>query len=321
MNGTFMSIRLGIVMDPIAFIRPHKDSSFAMLLAAQARGWQLHYMQQADLFLAGGQACAGMRAITVRDQPHDWFTLGGREDRPLADLDVILMRKDPPFDMEYIYTTYLLEQAEHQGVLVVNRPQALRDANEKLSTAWFPQCCPATLVSRDRERIRAFLEAQGDIILKPLDGMGGASIFRLGPGDGNTSVIMETLTAHGTRFCMAQRYIPEIRAGDKRILLIDGEPVDLALARIPAAGEVRGNLAAGGSSKAQALSEHDHWICAQVGPMLREKGLVFVGLDVIGDFLTEINVTSPTCIRELDQAGDLDIAGRLLDAIEQRLRA
>ena len=316
-----MNIRLGIVMDPIASINTRKDSSFAMLLAAQVRGWQLHYMEQADLFLAGGRACAGMRTVTVRDQQNDWFSLGEYADQPLAELDVILMRKDPPFDMEYIYTTYLLEQAEHQGVLVINRPQALRDANEKLYTAWFPQCCPATLVSRDPERIRAFLAEQGDIILKPLDGMGGASIFRLRPGDSNTNVIMETLSAHGQRFCMAQRYIPEIDAGDKRILLVDGEPVDFTLARIPAAGENRGNLAAGGSSRAQPLSEHDRWICAQVGPSLREKGLVFVGLDVIGDFLTEINVTSPTCIRELDQACGLDIAGQLMEAIERRLRA
>jgi len=316
-----MCIRLGIVMDPITSINTHKDSSFAMLLAAQARGWQLHYMEQADLYLDDGRACAGMRTVTVRDQQSDWFTLDEHEDRPLAELDVVLMRKDPPFDMEYIYTTYLLEQAEHQGVLVVNRPQALRDANEKLYTAWFPQCCPATLVSRDPERIRTFLDAQGDIILKPLDGMGGASIFRLRPEDSNSNVIMETLTARGTRFCMAQRYIPEINAGDKRILLINGEPVDFALARIPATGENRGNLAAGGSSRAQPLSERDRWICAQVGPLLRDKGLVFVGLDVIGDFLTEINVTSPTCIRELDQACGLDIAGQLMDAIERRLRA
>ncbi len=316
-----MRIRLGMVMDPIASINTHKDSSFAMLLAAQARSWELHYMEQRDLFLDAGQARAGMRALTVRDQARDWFTLGERIDRPLAELDVVLMRKDPPFDMEYIYTTYLLELAEQQGVLVINRPQSLRDANEKLYTAWFPQCCPATLVSRDPERIRTFLEAQGDIILKPLDGMGGASIFRLRPEDGNRNVIIETLTAHGQRFCMAQRYIPEISAGDKRILMIDGEPVDFALARIPAAGENRGNLAAGGSSRAQALTERDRWICAQVGPGLRDKGLVFVGLDVIGDFLTEINVTSPTCIRELDQACDLDIAARLMDAIALRLQA
>ncbi len=317
----YMSIRLGIVMDPIASIKTHKDSSFAMLLAAQRRGWKLRYMQQQDLYLLDGQPCAGMRPLTVRDQTSDWYTLGEPGDRPLAELDVILMRKDPPFDMEYIYTTYLLEQAEHQGVLVVNRPQSLRDANEKLYTAWFPQCCPATLVSRDPRRIRDFLATQGDIILKPLDGMGGASIFRLRPGDSNNNVIMETLTAHGQRFCMAQCYIPEIRAGDKRILLIDGQPVDYALARIPAAGENRGNLAAGGSSRAQPLSERDRWICAQVGPMLRDRGLLFVGLDVIGDFLTEINVTSPTCIRELDQACDLDIAGQLMDAIVRRLRA
>ncbi|MGH8591790.1 MAG: glutathione synthase, partial [Gammaproteobacteria bacterium] len=233
---------------------------------------------------------------------------------------VVLMRKDPPFDMEYIYATYLLELAEAAGVLVVNAPQGLRDANEKLFTAWFRQCCPESLVTRDRTRIRSFLEEHGDIILKPLDGMGGISIFRVRAADPNTNVIIETLTAHGRRFMMAQRFIPEITEGDKRILLIDGHPVPYALARYPAPGETRGNLAAGGRSAGVALSERDRWICAEVGETLRRKGLMFVGLDVIGDYLTEINVTSPTCIRELDALYRLDIAGQLMDAIEQRLR-
>jgi glutathione synthase len=237
----------------------------------------------------------------------------------LSDLDIILMRKDPPFDMEYIYTTFLLERAEANGVLVVNKPQSLRDANEKMYTAWFPQCCPPTLVSRNAEQLRAFLQEQGDIILKPLDGMGGASIFRLQTGDPNTSVVIETLTQHQRRFIMAQQYIPEIIHGDKRILMINGEPVPYALARVPAQGETRGNLAAGGQGLGMELSERDYWICQQVGDTLRKKGLMFVGLDVIGDYLTEINVTSPTCIRELDAIYSLNISATLMDVIDDKL--
>ncbi|HNK33765.1 MAG TPA: glutathione synthase, partial [Plasticicumulans sp.] len=235
---------------------------------------------------------------------------------PLAELDVLLMRKDPPFDLEYIYTTYLLERAEAEGVRVVNRPQSLRDANEKLFTAWFPQCCPPTLATRDMARLRGFVAEHGDAILKPLDGMGGAGIFRVRAGDANLNVIVETLTERGRRTALAQRFIPEISAGDKRILMIDGEPVPYALARIPAEGETRGNLAAGGRGVGQPLSERDRWICAQVGPELRRRGLVFVGLDVIGDWLTEINVTSPTCARELDAQFGLDIGADLMRALE-----
>ncbi len=314
-----MTVELGIVMDPIAGIHIEKDSSFAMLLAAQRRAWRLWYMEVADLFLHQGLAQARVRRMSVRDDPAHWYDLAEEETMPLARLHVILMRKDPPFDMEYIYATYLLELAEAAGVLIVNAPQGLRDANEKLFTAWFPQCCPAGLVTRSRTRIKAFLEEHGDIILKPLDGMGGASIFRVRVEDPNTSVIIETLTAHGRRFTMAQRFVPEISSGDKRILLIDGRPVPFALARIPAPGETRGNLAAGGKSAGIALSERDRWICAEVAETLRRKGLLFVGLDVIGDYLTEINVTSPTCIRELDALYGLDIAADLLDAIERRL--
>ena len=315
-----MSRYIGIVMDPISKITIKKDSSFAMLLAAQAKGWSLFYMEQQDLFLHQGIVSASMKSLKVLDNSDNWYQLGNTQSMPLADLDVILMRKDPPFDMEYIYSTYLLEQAQAAGVLVVNNPQSLRDANEKLYTAWFPQCCPPTLVTRKAELIRDFQKQHKDIILKPLDGMGGASIFRIKSDDPNTSVIIETLTEHGHKSVMAQKFIPEIADGDKRILMINGEPVPYALARIPAQGETRGNLAAGGRAEGRDLTEHDRWICQQVGPTLREKGLLFVGLDVIGNYLTEINVTSPTCIRELDQQFNLDIAGDLMTSIEQQLQ-
>jgi len=316
-----MGIKLGIVMDSIAAIKSYKDSSFAMLLEAQARGYQLHYMEMSDLSLRDGESYGRMSPLEVRDNTDDWFALGQVQARPLAELDVILMRKDPPFDTEYIYATYLLERAEAAGTLVVNKPQSLRDANEKLYTAWFSHCAPPTLVTRQDDQLRAFLAEHGDIILKPLEGMGGASVFRLREQDANIGVTIEVLTQHGSRYIMAQRFIPEITAGDKRILLVDGEPMPYALARLPAKGEVRANLAAGGRGVGVALSERDHWICQQVGPTLKEKGLLFVGLDVIGDYLTEINVTSPTCIRELDTQYGLNISAKLMDAIEQRLSA
>ncbi len=312
---------LALLMDPIAAIKPQKDSSLAMALAAQARGWTLQYLEMDDLYLRDGQACARLRELTVRDDNDDWFSLGEPQDRPLAELDVVLMRKDPPIDTEYLYATQMLALAETQGTLVVNRTQALRDANEKLASAWFPQCAPPTLVTREQTRLRAFLAEHNDIIIKPLDAMGGASIFRVRVDDPNIGVIFETLTEHGRRYAMAQRYIPEISAGDKRILLVDGEPVPYALARVPAKGETRGNLAAGGTGVGVELSEHDRWICAQVAPRLKAMGLMFVGLDVIGDFLTEVNVTSPTCIRELDTLYGLDIGGQLMDAIERKLNA
>ncbi len=313
--------QLGIVMDPIRGIKVHKDSSLAMLLAAQRRGWPLFYMEMADLVLENGHALGHVRPLRVFDDPDHWFELGEPVTRPLEELDVILMRKDPPFDTEYIYATYILEQAEARGTLVVNRPRALRDANEKLFTAWFPQCTPPTLVSRRHADLLDFLEREDDIILKPLGGMGGASIFRVRKGDPNTTVILETLTDRERRYTMAQRFLPEIRDGDKRILVIDGVPVPWALARIPRPGETRGNLAAGGTAQGVALSDRDRWIVAQVAPRLREMGILFAGLDVIGDHLTEINVTSPTCIRELDALYDLDIAGELMDAIERKLRS
>ena len=315
-----MPISLGVIMDPIGSIKYHKDSTLAMLLAASRRGWTLYYMEMADLAMRDGEAYARMRPLQVRADEQHWYTLGEAEQRPLHGLDVVLMRKDPPFDMEYIYATYMLEQAERHGTLVVNRPRSLRDANEKVFTSQFPQCTPPTLISRRAEQLRGFIQQHGETILKPLEGMGGASIFKTAPGDPNTSVIIETLTGNGSRFAMAQRFIPEITAGDKRILLIDGEPVPYALARVPAKGELRGNLAAGGEGVGVALSERDYWICGQVADTLREMGLLFVGLDVIGDYLTEINVTSPTCIRELDREYGLDIAGQLMDAIAQRLK-
>lgn len=314
-----MPISVGVIMDPIGSIKYSKDSTLAMLLAARRRDWELHYMEMGDLFMEEGEARAWMRPLEVYADENNWYELGSHAQQPLHSLDVILMRKDPPFDMEYIYATYMLEQAESQGTLVVNRARSLRDANEKVFTSQFPQCTPPTLISRRAGQLREFVQRHGDTILKPLEGMGGASIFKTVPQDPNTSVIIETLTRNGSRYAMAQRFIPEISAGDKRILLIDGTPVPYALARIPAKGELRGNLAAGGTGIGVELTERDYWICEQVSETLREMGLIFVGLDVIGDYLTEINVTSPTCIRELDREYGLDIGGQLMDAIAQRL--
>lgn len=316
-----MTRKLGIIMDPIDRINIKKDSSFAMLLEAQSRGFELHYFEMPDVWLSNGQAFGRSRRLSVQRNPQQWFEFTDEQTLPLHDLDVMLMRKDPPFDQDYLYVTYMLEQAERQGLLVVNKPQSLRDANEKMYTAWFPHCCTDTLVARNPQRIRDFLAQHHDIILKPLDGMGGASIFRVTAQDPNISVILETMTAHGQRFIMAQRYLSAIKDGDKRILMIDGEPVPYCLARIPASGESRGNLAAGGRGEGRPLTERDRWLAAQVGPTLREKGLLFVGIDVIGDYLTEINVTSPTCIQELDQQFNLNISAQFLDVIEARLSA
>jgi len=311
-----MTIKLGMVMDAIDQINIKKDTSFAMLLEAQARNWELHYMELNDLFLRNGRPYARTRTIKVQRDYQQWFEFQTEQEIPLEQLHVILMRKDPPFDQEFLYATYMLELAETLGTYVVNKPQSLRDANEKLFTSWFPQCCAETLVTREPNRVRAFLQEQGDIILKPLDGMGGASIFRVRQDDPNISVILETMTAFKTRFVMAQRYLPAIKQGDKRILMVNGEPIPYALARIPLAGETRGNLAAGGSGVGQPLTDRDRWIAQQVGPTLKKKGLVFVGIDVIGDTLTEINVTSPTCVQELDKQFGLNICGQLMDHIE-----
>ncbi|SJM96064.1 glutathione synthetase [Crenothrix polyspora] len=315
-----MQIKLGMVMDPIYQINIKKDTSFAMLLEAQARGFELHYMELSDLFLRNGRAYARTRILKVQRNENQWYEFITEQDIALDELQVILMRKDPPFDQEFLYATYILELAESLGTYVVNKPQSLRDANEKLFTAWFPQCCPETLVTRNSAKIRAFLAEHGEIILKPLDGMGGASIFYVHQHDANLSVILEIMTQHNSRYVMAQKYLPEIKAGDKRLLLINGEPIPYCLARIPAQGESRGNLAAGGSAVGQPITEQDRWIASQVGPTLREKGLVFVGLDIIGSKLTEINVTSPTCVQELDRQFGINICALLMDHIENTLQ-
>ena len=313
-----MSLKIGVVMDPIEGINFKKDSTLAMLLEAQSRGWALYYMEQADLYIAHDIARANMKKLNVFNDADNWFELNAAEDLPLDSLDAILMRKDPPFDMNYIYSTYILEKAEEKGTIIINKAQSLRDANEKLFTNNFSQCMPPTLVSSQAEHIKAFYEEHKDIILKPLDGMGGASVFRIKEGDANLSVIIETLTEHGTKLTMAQRFIPEITKGDKRILLINGEPVPYALARIPAKGETRANLAAGGEGAGIELTDRDRWICEQVAPLLKEKGLIFVGIDVIGDYLTEVNVTSPTCIRELDKQYNINISAILMNWIAEQ---
>ena len=308
------------VMDPIEDINPRKDSTLAMLLAAQARGWQIGCAQLDDIWLRDGEATGRVAELTVRDDMSNWFEAGQSRQVALSEVDVILMRKDPPFNMQYIYATYILERAAEQGALVVNRPQSLRDANEKVFTAWFPQCCPPTMISRSLTDLTAFVEDGEQTVIKPLDRMGGKSVFVTRADDGNHNVILETLTHDGNRYVIAQRYVPEITTtGDKRILLIDGEPIPYALARVPTGADHRGNLAVGARSEARPLTDRDSWICQQVGPVLKEKGILFAGIDVIGDFLTEINVTSPTCIRELDQAFDLDIAGQLMDVIASRI--
>ena len=315
-----MTVKLGIVMDPIDTIKISKDSSFAMLLEAKARGYDLRYMEVSDLYLRDGRTFGRMRTLDVEKKDQGWFRFLKDEDAPLDSLDVILMRKDPPFNQEYVYVTYLLERVESLGTLVVNKPQSLRDANEKLFTAWFQEFCAPTLVTRNAQRLRSFLVEQGEIVLKPLDGMGGASIFRVAQQDPNLSVILETMTEHNQRFVMAQRYLPEIVDGDKRILIVNGVPVPYALARIPQPGESRGNLAAGARAEGRPLTERDREIAEAIGPELRRRGLIFVGLDVIGGSLTEINVTSPTGIQELDRQFDLNIAGDLLNAIEALLK-
>lgn len=314
-----MALRLGIVMDPIEQIKIVKDSSFAMMLAAQRRGWELHYMNQHHLYSDNGSTRARTQTLLVQDSPENWFSITAEQDIALSELDAVLMRKDPPFDIEYITTTWLLDSIEHTGTLVINKPSSLRDANEKLFITHFPQCCVPMLASRDPARIRQFISQYRDVILKPLDSMGGHSIFRVQPDNQNLSVILELVTNGGYKTIMAQRFIPEITAGDKRILLIDGEPVPYALARVPAAGETRGNLVAGATGVGVPLTERDYWICSQVAPALRDRGILFAGLDVIGEYLTEINITSPTCIRELDQQYDLDIGGQLMQCIESHL--
>jgi len=311
---------LGVVMDPIESIQPAKDSTLAMLLAAQNRGWTLVYFRQNNLAVRDGVPLGRGLQISVYDDANRWYEPGEQWTGGLEELDVLLMRKDPPFDMEYIYTTYILELAEKRGLMVVNKPASLRDINEKAYTSWVPDCTPASLITRDQDDLRRFLADQGKIVVKPLDGMGGRSIFVIAQGDPNTNVILETLTDYGARFTLAQRFIPEITEGDKRILLINGKPVDYALARVAAPGESRGNLVTGAKGEGRELTERDRWLCSRVGPTLDTMGVAFAGLDVIGDYLTEINVTSPTGIRELDREFGLDIADMLFAAIEPRLQ-
>ena len=318
-----MLLNVGIVMDPIENIKPHKDSSFAMLLEAQRRGHNLFYMQPEDLFLKNGQAWSVASELKVWDRPKEeqFYGFGGSHERRLNELDIILIRQDPPFNNDYLYSTHILEQAEAEGVLVVNKPQSLRDANEKLFASWFPECIPPTLVSANMAQLKTFIQEHRDTILKPLDAMGGSSIFRVKHDDPNISVIIETMTDFGQHHIMAQIFLPEIKAGDKRVLLINGEPVDYTLARIPAEGETRGNIAAGGTGVGMPITERERWLCQQIAPKLKAKGLYFVGLDVIGDYITEINVTSPTCLREIEAAQSPGIAQQLMDCIEEQLGA
>ncbi|MCV6611865.1 MAG: glutathione synthase [Amphritea sp.] len=316
-----MTVKLGIIMDPIESISFKKDSSLAMLWAAQRKGWQIWYMEQKDVYLRDGKVLAKMAPMTVDMNPDKWFEREDYQIQELDNLDVVLMRKDPPFDNEFIYTTHLLELAAASGnTLMVNRPQALRDYNEKIFATHFPQCCPPVLVTRREDLLRDFHAEYKDVIFKPLDGMGGTSIFRIQEEGVNLGVIIETLTKMGTETIMAQKYLPEIVDGDKRILLVNGEPVPYGLSRIPTNGEVRGNLAAGGRGEGRALTDRELWIADQVGPTLKAQGILFAGLDVIGDYLTEVNVTSPTCIRELDDQFGLDIGMQLMDVIEQKLQ-
>ena len=312
-------LRVGIVMDPIESITPYKDSSLAMLLEAERREAQIHYFNQGDLKIVSGTAFGRSRRLNVEDDKTRWWRYGEEQEIPLGDLDVILMRKDPPFDMEYIYTTYILDRASQAGALIMNDPEALRNMNEKAFTAWFPDCVPDTLITRSMDEMRAFLARHGHVVVKPLSGMGGRSIFVIRKGDKNANVVFETLTDYGNQFAMAQTYIPEISLGDKRILLLDGEAVPYALARIPSDDDNRGNLVMGAVGKGQPLSERDREICARVGPVLRDAGVIFAGIDVIGDYLTEVNVTSPTGMREIDAQFDLNTAGLMFDAIERRL--
>ncbi len=313
---------LGVVMDPIGSIKPAKDTTLLLMLAAQERSWDLAYFELGDLWIRDGEAFGRARRIEVFDDDRRWFQWrGDAQVIRLGDLDAILMRKDPPFDLEFVYATYILERAAAAGALVVNRPDSLRDCNEKAFLAEFPSCTSPTLIARDEGLLRAFYAEHRDVIFKPLDGMGGAGIFRVGHDGMNLGVVIETLTGNGRRFAMAQRYLPEVTAGDKRILVIDGEPVPYALARLPPAGETRANLAVGGIGRVQPLSDRDRYVVAQVRDQLRCRGLMFVGLDVIGDYLTEINVTSPTCAREIQAVAGLDIGGQFMDALERAVAA
>ena len=312
-------IRLGVLMDDISSIKPHKDSTFAMMLEAQARHWEIYTFDSSDMYYSDGKVIADSRKTLVNDSKSDWHSREDTQPLSLSSLDAVFMRKDPPFDMDYIYATYLLEQLESDGVLVVNKPSSLRDANEKLFTLNFPECIPKTLVSSNIEKLNTFINEIQTIVVKPLDGMGGTDIYKLSQGDRNIDEVLQKITNNQSRYIMAQEFLPEIKEGDKRILLINGKPVDYALARLPAEGSFKGNLAAGAKGVGQPLSERDRYLCSQIAPILIKKELMFVGLDVIGDYITEINVTSPTCIRELDKQFGLNISAMLLDEVEDRL--
>jgi glutathione synthase len=312
--------KLAVIMDPIESITPYKDSSLAMLIEAQRRGWEIRYGQLHDIWLRDGEAFGRLTTLQVADDSSKWFELGDVAVTPLGDMDVILMRKDPPFDMEYIVATYVLQRAEDHGAVVVNRPQGLRDANEKAFLAWFPNCAPPSLITRSLEEMRAFTVEHRRVVIKPLDLMGGRSVFVTDAEDGNRNVIFETVTHYGARYAMLQKYLPEIaHSGDRRIILIDGQPIPLALVRIPSAGDHRGNMDAGAQTEVRPLTDREMWICEQIGPVLRDKGLLFTGIDVIGDFMTELNVTSPTGIRELERESGTQITKQMFDAIASKL--
>ena len=313
--------KIGFILDPIEGLNTQKDSSLAIVQAAQAKDWSVFYLLQTSMRLEGSVVRASVQKLHIDLSKPDWYELDAAQDVALSELDAVVMRKDPPFDMNYIYSTYLLEKAEQQGVLVVNKAASLRDCNEKLFATAFENCCPPLLVSARQEALKAFHDQHQDVIYKPLDGMGGRSIFRAKPAEHNLSVILETLTHQQQIPIMAQKYLPEIADGDKRILVVQGEAVPYCLARMPSRGETRGNLAAGGRGEVRELSDQDRWIVSQVAPELKKRGLLFVGLDVIGDYLTEINVTSPTCIREIDRDAGTDIGALLIKAVEEQLGA
>ena len=309
-------MKIAFIVDPLDEFKTYKDSTYAMMREAAARSHELYVMQQQDMMWRDSVVIARAQLLTLSNQLDPWYRVNDSEEIALKDFDAILMRKDPPFDMEYLYSTYLLELAQEQGARVFNDARAIRDCNEKLTIARFPQFTAPTLVTRDAALIHGFIESHGDAILKPLDGMGGTSIFRVNPKDPNINVIVETITHYGRRTVMAQRYIPAIRDGDKRILVIAGRPVPYALARIPKPGETRGNLAAGGTGVARELTARDREIAGTLGPLLHAQGLLLVGLDVIGDYLTEVNVTSPTCFQEITEQTGFNVAGMMLDALE-----
>lgn len=311
-------MKIAFVLDPLDSIKTYKDSSFAMMREAVARGHRIFSIMQEDLLWRGGDVIAIGNELELTGDPDDWYRAGKPVESKLAEFDAVVMRKDPPFDMEYVYSTYLLELGQRKGARVFNHPRAIRDNNEKMAIARFPQFTAPTIVTRHESLIREFLAEHGDIILKPLDGMGGTSIFRLHTNDHNIGVVIETLTHYGRRTIMAQRYIPEIVHGDKRVLIIDGKPVPYSLARIPKQGETRGNLAAGGRGVARPLSARDEEIATTLGPILAAEGLLLVGLDVIGDYLTEVNVTSPTCFQEITEQTGFNVAGMMIDALERQ---